>query len=696
MFRVLILFNILFFMVEVSALGPCPESYHPKSYHNCFGTFTFPEGQWKGDKYVGGFKDGNFYGHGTYTHENDEWKGDKYVGQFKRGKKHGEGTYTKSDGQKYIGEWRNGKPWKLIKYSASGSVQGTYSYGQYCDGCKPRTVSTGTGESRLEKECRKVFETPHWWNFGAPSYDRGWDQRCWDFVVKSGMRWAWVGDAETRRKREEKKRNEDEQAPKEADTRKDVDEKLLAEVAQKHQADSASADNRSSPENSEPQVVTVAVQSNISGARVFFTGQLMGVTDLSVEVPKGTHMLEVEKEGFAPFQEMVEIVESTALYIELEKDGAVTISGVGSVLARGRSLTQSLCKGEERICLPDPSKTLFVEIAAKRGLIPDTSGCDSGCDDCETDFDELAEKAGNQDKLKLFLSGRCTGCDLSKLDMRDIDLSTMSHWIDCHQYQLPKVAACRLQERAFQSFFDVRGSNLQGADFSGVHIRDSRTFPRLATYWQPWTPEKSDFEQDESKRWFLGFTDNPRGRKFGSSENPCHTREEIHKGTSEPGYRAPALEGKQTDLSNASFDRSDMRGTRFAYLKTVSTRFTNADLRGVSFDCSDMASANFTGSNLKGIRFGIIPTGMASPGDDERDGISIFQARGGFDIFDELTVLNLFKADFSNSDLTLASFGYVTLVSGNFSNATVRRARFGATDLTEANFSGADLRGAFF
>jgi len=44
-------------------------------------------------------------GYGTYT-----WtSGDKYVGEFKDGKKHGKGTYTFASGKVKKGLWENGK-----------------------------------------------------------------------------------------------------------------------------------------------------------------------------------------------------------------------------------------------------------------------------------------------------------------------------------------------------------------------------------------------------------------------------------------------------------------------------------------------------------------------------------------------------------------------------------------------------------
>ena len=44
-------------------------------------------------------------GYGTYTLAN----GDKYVGEWKEGKYHGQGTYTFADGEVDKGIWKKGK-----------------------------------------------------------------------------------------------------------------------------------------------------------------------------------------------------------------------------------------------------------------------------------------------------------------------------------------------------------------------------------------------------------------------------------------------------------------------------------------------------------------------------------------------------------------------------------------------------------
>ena len=57
-----------------SRLPACPASRY---FHNCFGTFTWPDGE----KYVGEWKDNKRNGQGTYTFPS----GNKYVGEFKDG-----------------------------------------------------------------------------------------------------------------------------------------------------------------------------------------------------------------------------------------------------------------------------------------------------------------------------------------------------------------------------------------------------------------------------------------------------------------------------------------------------------------------------------------------------------------------------------------------------------------------------------
>ena len=80
------------------------------------GTYTHANG----DKYVGEFKDGKYNGQGTYTFgSGSKYAGDKYVGEYKDNKKNGQGTYTHANGNKYVGEFKDGKR----------NGQGTYTFG---------------------------------------------------------------------------------------------------------------------------------------------------------------------------------------------------------------------------------------------------------------------------------------------------------------------------------------------------------------------------------------------------------------------------------------------------------------------------------------------------------------------------------------------------------------------------------------
>ena len=111
-----------------SNLPACQGS--SSNWSDCFGTYFFEEGQWKGDKYVGTFKNGKFDGQGTYFHlANIVGKGDIYVGEYKDGKRSGQGTYHylangPGKGDKYVGEFKGGMRNGQGAYlRANGNVQ---------------------------------------------------------------------------------------------------------------------------------------------------------------------------------------------------------------------------------------------------------------------------------------------------------------------------------------------------------------------------------------------------------------------------------------------------------------------------------------------------------------------------------------------------------------------------------------------
>ena len=92
---------LLFSPGEAWSLPRCPGSDANNTWTNCFGNDTAPNG----DKYLGEWKDGKHHGQGTSDYAN----GDKYVGGYRNDKYHGQGIYTFASGSKYVGEYRRGK-----------------------------------------------------------------------------------------------------------------------------------------------------------------------------------------------------------------------------------------------------------------------------------------------------------------------------------------------------------------------------------------------------------------------------------------------------------------------------------------------------------------------------------------------------------------------------------------------------------
>ena len=71
----LIFFVLLLSKISLAESSECNKEIDPKQWTNCIGTITFANG----NKYVGEFKGGKYYGQGTYTFTD----GEKYVGEFK-------------------------------------------------------------------------------------------------------------------------------------------------------------------------------------------------------------------------------------------------------------------------------------------------------------------------------------------------------------------------------------------------------------------------------------------------------------------------------------------------------------------------------------------------------------------------------------------------------------------------------------
>ena len=93
-----------------------------EEYGDGQGTYIYPNGE----KYVGDWKNGKYHGHGTFTYPD----GNMYVGEFKDGLKNGQGTYTWSIGDEYIGEYKDDKRWNGIYYDQNGNSIGKYVNGK--------------------------------------------------------------------------------------------------------------------------------------------------------------------------------------------------------------------------------------------------------------------------------------------------------------------------------------------------------------------------------------------------------------------------------------------------------------------------------------------------------------------------------------------------------------------------------------
>jgi len=92
-------------------------------YPEGLGVMTFPTGE----KYVGEFKDGKIWnGQGTFTFPD----GRKYVGEFKDGKQHGKGTLTSRFEKEYIGEFKEGTLWNITEYDKNGNILGKWVNGK--------------------------------------------------------------------------------------------------------------------------------------------------------------------------------------------------------------------------------------------------------------------------------------------------------------------------------------------------------------------------------------------------------------------------------------------------------------------------------------------------------------------------------------------------------------------------------------
>ena len=88
--------------VQATSLPKCPSDTDAQ-WHNCFGTYTY-----RGNIYVGEWKNGSYGGQGTFTYDpNGEFAGMQYIGEWKYGKWNGQGALTHTDGSVEEGIWKD-------------------------------------------------------------------------------------------------------------------------------------------------------------------------------------------------------------------------------------------------------------------------------------------------------------------------------------------------------------------------------------------------------------------------------------------------------------------------------------------------------------------------------------------------------------------------------------------------------------
>jgi hypothetical protein len=143
--------------VGQSRLPPCPSDTKA-AWTDCQGTVTWPDG----NKYVGEIRDGKVSGQGTFT-----WPdGSKYVGEFRDGKMNGQGIHTWPDGSKYVGEFRDDKmSGQGTRFAAGGRPQAQPPLGE-----QPPTADylKGRVSARYER-CNSAARN---------DYTTNWDSNC--------------------------------------------------------------------------------------------------------------------------------------------------------------------------------------------------------------------------------------------------------------------------------------------------------------------------------------------------------------------------------------------------------------------------------------------------------------------------------------------------------------------------------------
>ena len=238
------------------------------------GTWTHPDG----NKYVGEWKDSKKHGQGTRTWGKGKWEGDKYVGEYKNGKRTGQGTYTwgkgKWEGDKYVGEYKDDKRWEGIYYNAGGYKKGTYSAGTWCRGCNPNQ-----GQRTLVAEINSAYKA---------------------LIAGSGFVWCATANDAFETTELFCRDNNGKEHP----------TKALAQ-----------AEHQRLKEAATPVVktATLTLRSNVKDDRVYIDGNFKGSTRLALDLPKGQHTIRIEKDGYEPYEETVNLTDNLIIRGHLAK-----------------------------------------------------------------------------------------------------------------------------------------------------------------------------------------------------------------------------------------------------------------------------------------------------------------------------------------------------------------------------------------
>ena len=121
--KIIYLTFFLFGALSFSSSAQCVKG-------NCYngkGTYAFANG----DKYAGQWKDGKMQGKGAYEFTT----GDRYNGDFNLNQRQGSGTYVWVNKNRYVGEWKAGKRdgHGVYQWSSSATYNGFWKEDQIID-----------------------------------------------------------------------------------------------------------------------------------------------------------------------------------------------------------------------------------------------------------------------------------------------------------------------------------------------------------------------------------------------------------------------------------------------------------------------------------------------------------------------------------------------------------------------------------